>query len=425
MIRAAAGGASAVLLLAACGGADDTADGGDVTLRFTWWGSDVRHQVTQEMIEAFEAEHPGITVEGEFGEWSGYWDKLATQVAAGDAPDIIQMDELYLREYAGRDALLDLATQDALDTTTYDESTLATGEFDGGIYGLSAGVNSLSVFANPAIFDEAGVELPDDQTWTWEDFRELAAEISEQTPDGVYGAASFSGAESAFTVWARQHGESLYGEDDVAFSPGTLASFYEFALELEEIGAAPPATRTVEDYTIAIDQSLLATNKVAMGFAWSNQIHAYTEMSGEDMVLLRMPSQTGAATDNGAFYKSSMFWSVSSRTEHPEEAAMFLDFIVNSEEAGQILLAERALPPNGEIREAISEQLSDADKHAAAFIEDIAGEIEGPPAPPPVGAADTQQIFQRYSSEVLFERTSPEQGAQSFADELSSNLSSS
>jgi multiple sugar transport system substrate-binding protein len=420
-----AGGIGAALLLAACGGSDDAADGGDVTLRFTWWGSDVRHQVTQQMIEAFEAEHPNITVQGEFGEWSGYWDKLATQTAANDSPDIIQMDELYLREYAGRDALLDLSTQNALDTTTYDESTLATGEFNGGIYGLSAGVNSLSIFANPAIFDEAGVDLPDDQTWTWDDFRELATEISEKTPEGVFGAASFTGGESAFTVWARQHGESLYGEDDVAFSPETLTSFYELAVELSESGAAPQATRTVEDFTIAIDQSLLATNKVAMGFAWSNQIHAYSEMSGEDMVLLRMPSQTGAATDNGAFYKSSMFWSVSSRSEHPEEAAMFLDFIVNSEEAGEILLAERAVPPNGEIREAIGEQLSDADTRAVAFIEDIADEIEGPPAPPPVGAADTQQVFQRYSSEVLFGRTSPEQAAQGFANELSSNLSGS
>ncbi|NEE01856.1 ABC transporter substrate-binding protein [Phytoactinopolyspora halotolerans] len=427
LLTAAAGLAGTAVLLAACGGSDDTSspgEGEDVTLRFTWWGSDVRHQATQEMIDAFEAEHPNITIEPEFGEWSTYWDKLATQVAANDAPDIIQMDELYLREYAGRNALLDLSAEEALDTSAYDEATLATGEFDGGLYGLSAGVNSLSIFANQSIFDEAGVELPDDETWTWEEYAELAAEITDNTPDGVYGSAAFGQNESLFTIWARQHGESLYSENDIAFSPETLASFFEPTLAMQETGAVPPASSTVEDFTIALDQNLLATNKVAMGFAWSNQLHAYTEASGEEMVLLRMPSQTGSSTENGAFYKSSMFWSVSSRTEHPEEAAMFLDFIVNSQEAGEILLAERAVPPNGAIREAITDQLSEADAQAVAYIEDIADEIGDAPAPPPVGAADTQQVFQRYASEILFERMSPQDGAEGFADELSSNLAS-
>ncbi|WP_129669109.1 ABC transporter substrate-binding protein [Phytoactinopolyspora endophytica] len=426
LLRTAVVGLAGTALLAACGGSDDASgDGGeDVTLRFTWWGSDVRHEATQEVIDAFEAEHPNITIEPEFGEWSGYWDRLATQVAANDAPDIIQMDEIYLREYAGRNALLDLSTQDVLDTSTYEEATLATGETDGGLYGLSAGVNSLSIFANLSIFEEAGVELPDDETWTWEEFRELAVEISENTPDDVYGAMTFGQNESAFTIWARQHGESLFGENDIAFSPETLASFYENTIEMQEMGASPPSSSTVEDFTIALDQNLLATNQVGMGYAWSNQVHAYVEASGEEMVLLRVPSETGSSTDNGAFYKSSMFWSASAGTEHPEEVATFIDFIVNSETAGEILLAERAVPPNSEVRETITPQLSDSDAHAVEYIEDIADEIGEAPAPPPVGAADVQQVFQRYASEILFEQMSPEEGAEAFANELSSNLTS-
>ncbi|MFC7616461.1 ABC transporter substrate-binding protein [Actinokineospora soli] len=99
--------AAALLAVAGCGGAP-SADGGPVTLRFTWWGSDARHTMTQRLIEAFEAEHPGIRVEGEFTGWGDYWDKLATTVAGGDAPDIIQQESRYVREYADRGALLDL-----------------------------------------------------------------------------------------------------------------------------------------------------------------------------------------------------------------------------------------------------------------------------------------------------------------------------
>ena len=136
------------LSLAGCGSSDSSsssspagsggaaASGEPVELRFAWWGSDSRHKTTQKVIDAYEAEHPNVTINGEFAEFSGYWDKLATATAAQDAPDIIQMDEKYLRDYAGRGALMDLSTQsDVLSTADFDENALKSGEFDGGLYG--------------------------------------------------------------------------------------------------------------------------------------------------------------------------------------------------------------------------------------------------------------------------------------------------
>lgn len=91
-VRALAAVAMAAALLAtsACGG-DSGGGGGDsasgeVTLRFNWWGSDTRHKITQQVIDSFQKENPNIKIKGEFGEWAGYWDKLATTVAANDAP---------------------------------------------------------------------------------------------------------------------------------------------------------------------------------------------------------------------------------------------------------------------------------------------------------------------------------------------------
>ena len=81
-----------------------------MTLSFTWWGNDVRHEITEQLIAAFEAEHENITIEPQYTDWAGYWDKLATTVAAGDAPDIIQMDEKQLSTYAANGVLLDLGT---------------------------------------------------------------------------------------------------------------------------------------------------------------------------------------------------------------------------------------------------------------------------------------------------------------------------
>ena len=76
--------------------------------------------------------------------------QLATTVAANDAPDIIQMDEKYLREYADRGALLDLKKRrQCLDTGEFEPDTLGAGEFDGGQYGLNAGINAFAIVVNP------------------------------------------------------------------------------------------------------------------------------------------------------------------------------------------------------------------------------------------------------------------------------------
>src|SRR5262245_55444800 len=86
-------GVGAGAVLTACGTGGDSDASGDltkdnITLRFTWWGSDARHKRTQQVIDLFTKAHPNIQVKGEFKDWNGYWDSLATTVAANDAPDI-------------------------------------------------------------------------------------------------------------------------------------------------------------------------------------------------------------------------------------------------------------------------------------------------------------------------------------------------
>ncbi|MGO4188900.1 ABC transporter substrate-binding protein [Pseudarthrobacter sp. TAF60_1] len=419
-----AAAAAVVMALGACGGgATAKSDGGPVELRFSWWGSDKRAQVTQAAIAAFEAENPNIKIKPEYGDWSGYWDKLATQVAANDAPDIIQMDEKYITEYSTRGALLDLSKY-KIDTSKLDEAALNAGKGAKGLTGIAAGINAATILANPAVFKAAGVALPDDKTWTWDDFGRIAAEVTAKSPKGTYGAAAYGTDEASLGVWLRQNGKTLYTSDGkLGFEPGDIAEWWANLKNLSEKKAVPTASEVVEAEAAPLDQSGLATGKNGLAFWWSNQLPALEKASGSELQILRFPSTTGKAADAKLWYKASQFWSASSRTKHPEETAKFINFLANSEKAGGALLADRGVYPNSDVRAAIESKLTPADIKVVKFIDQIKDELGEAPAPPPKGAGAIQEIVKRYTSEVLFNRLSTDDAGKKAVAEMKSAIS--
>ncbi|WP_300342637.1 extracellular solute-binding protein [Nesterenkonia sp.] len=426
--RLAAAAATAALVLTACGGeAEGEGDAADtegdsqeqVQLRFSWWGSDSRHQMTQEIIDAFEDENPHISIEGEFGDWSGYWDQLATQSAGGDAPDIIQMDDKYLREYADRGALLDLSD---IDLSEFDEGAVDNGRTEDGLFGITTGINALALVANPDIFDEAGVEMPDDTTWTWEDFAEIAAEISENH-DSAFGTND-PNEPGGFQVWLRQQGKHFTtAEGELGFTAEDAAEYFQYYLDMVGTGM-PTATEISENQSAGPDQSLTGTGQVAMAPWWTNQLPALTSASGAELELLRFPSQSGNSAENGLWYKSSMMLSASAATEHPEEVKEFIDFFVNSETAGQLNQMDRGLPANSAVRESIMSDLEPADQKSADFIAAIEEDVMAQPAEPvpALGFSALQEILYRYEIEVFFENLTPEEAAEQMIPEMESEL---
>ena len=193
-------------------------------------------------------------------------------------------------------------------------------------------------------------------------------------------------------------------------------------LKLRDAKAIPSAEFTAQDMNAPLDQSAMATGKLAMSFIWSNQLVAFTKASGQPLKLLRIPSADGTAKDNGSYYKGSMFWSISSRSKHQKEAAEFVNYLANNTAAGNILLAERGVPPNTEIQAAVTPKLQPADAASAKFIKDIGTELGEPSPAPPVGGGQVEKIIQRYTTEVLFGRQAPDEAAKAFLDEVNGEL---
>ena len=403
------------------GGAEEGS--GSSAIRLAWWGNPTRDEMTEQVVEAYAEVDDSVTISTEPGEWNGYWDKLATQTAGGDLPDVIQMDEKYISEYGGRGALLDLA-EAGLDTSDFAEGAVEVGELaDEGLMAINAGLNAAVFLVNPAVFEEAGVELPDDTTWTWDDLIDIATEISENTEDGTYGMTQMATIQALFQVWMRQLGQDQYRDGGVGFDAEAATSLMEYAQRIEDTGAGPDASTSVEDAAQSLDQSLFATDRIGITVAWSNQVVAHDAAVPGGITVLRPPSMTGSAADAQLRYKASMYWSISASAQDPDAALAFVDFLVNSPDAGEILSIERGVPGNLTVREAITPDLDDANLMAVDYLEAIEDELGPPPEITPQGGGEFEDILTRAGEDMLFGRITPEEAGQRLVDDLDAALS--
>lgn len=152
-----------------------------VTIRFSWWGGDSRNQATVEVIEQFEKEYPWITVEAEYGGNDGYHDKLATELASGTAPDIMQIDPETMPQYVKTGNYFVDFNETDFDFSAYDMASLTgstiTGYYDGRQYGIPTGVAGPCMLVNKNLADAAGIDLT--KPFTWDDLIEWGKKVRE------------------------------------------------------------------------------------------------------------------------------------------------------------------------------------------------------------------------------------------------------
>lgn len=390
------------------GPADGTQD--DITLRISTWGSDARVEMTREAIDLFEAANPHITVSLENTPFGSYWDVLATQMAAGDAPDVIQLDEVNFGAYAGRDALLDLAGySDVLQLTEMSEGALATGEFNDTQYGVPMGLTSLAIAANVDLFEKAGVELPDDSTWTWEEFEAVATELSDNLDSGEYGIYGMGLTNAELILWARQHGEEVFPQEgDTPLSEATVAAYFDQAKALVDSGAAPEVSLQVENTNSPLEATLLATQKAALGFSHTSQLASFSRAAGTDLQLLRAP---GVESGQHHMASTASQWTINRASEHADEAAQLIAFIMGDPEAAEILTTERGIPALASVRSQIEPLVDSASKVTLDFATTVEDEMVAPSNPAPAGGGTFNADFTTIAGEVLFDQTTSEDGA--------------
>lgn len=412
----AAAGLTLGLALTGCAGSGNPAgQNGPVELNFVFWGDANRAKVTEAALRVFEEKNPGIKVKTEYQDSGPYADKLATRFAGGNPPDVLAMANRSLLEYAQRGALADLKTLPELKLDAVPETVLSRGTVDGKLYGLATGVTTIGVVVNKTITDQAGVTIPDDKTWSWEDYAKFASEVTQKTGGKVYGAGYDVATETGPILLARQRGEDFYTKDNkLGVSEETIRDWFQYSVDLRKAGGYPPAG-FFEQIGGSPAQSYLAKGTVASQLIPINNFKGYNDAVEGDVVLLRVPGET-TAERRGYSADPTMLWSVAAKSKHPKEAAKLVDFLTNDSDGAAHTLTQRGVPINPDVAESITSKLSKDDK---TFVDMMAAiqEDELPEAYVyPKGASVVADTLKQLATEVEFGRISPADAAKTFLE---------
>ena len=350
----------------------------EITLRMAWWGSQNRHDKTIAAIELYESLHPNITFEYEYYSFDDYFTKLKTLVASDEVWDVFQLGgnfPMYLDKIYPLD---EFVASGVVDVSNISEANLkTTRETDGTQLGLTNGINTYGIAYEPAVFEEAGVPLPTD-TWTWEDYQAAADQITEKL--GIFGSSTFLSSDfiagcSTYVAQQGSLGENSFFNlelTDMGFDdPQMLAPFIQMRADMINKGSYPDAGASAE--VTNIENDFLVTGEAAMTWVAVNQfptIYDVCAEQGRTLALAPIPrvSKDGNA---GAVIQSSQMLCVSQDSAHKEAAAAFISWFENDIDCNNILQAERGIPSNEKVREALSASATPGQQIMYDFVDKV------------------------------------------------------
>lgn len=346
--------------------AAQAASGDKVTLSLCWWGNQTRNDVTKKAVDLYMEQNPNVEIKVEFADWSGYWDKLSAMAAGGNLPDIIQMDYSYLQQYQQSGQLADLSQfidSGVIDTSKIADSVIDSGSIDGTCYALSLGSNAPMMVYDKEIVEQAGVELP--EQLTIEELYDIGQTIYEKTGVKTY----YDGGINMMQVIARTQGSHLFDE----LAAGTKTASETHFANVDKFNKAESAISP--DLLAEKNPDVVETKPIIDGTTWndfsySNQYISIANTAGRDLGITMYPT-TSDATTQPMFLKPSQFFSIAETSQNKEEAAKFLDWFTNSVECNNILLAERGIPVNSDVAEAIKPNVDENSQKVFDYIAEV------------------------------------------------------
>ncbi|TCT12223.1 oligogalacturonide transport system substrate-binding protein [Natranaerovirga pectinivora] len=322
----------------------------EINLRFSWWGGDARHEATLEVIRLFEEANPNIKVEPEYTAWSGHFERIAAQLTARDEADLMQINFNWFYGFSpDGDGFYDLRELDhILNLNNWPAESFEPITINGKIQGIPTSIGARIYYLNKTMYDRAGVGIPE----TWDDLMAAGRAFRDNLGPDYYPIGNVNYGEGAammtFGYLAQKYGKDIFEGNEMAYTVDELADGFRFMQDLLDNHVIPDfhfdsANRNHENPN-------WISGRYAGVYLWNSNINVYAQnidpATNPNVVAAPFIKLGDNDLHSGVFSKILMAFSISNHTNHPEEAAMLLNFLYTDKEAVLAHGLQRAIPLN-------------------------------------------------------------------------------
>lgn len=307
-----------------------------IEISLSWWGNDQRNEYTIAAVEVFEELHPNIKVNCNYSEWSGYQARSDVQMVSNTEADVMQINYSWIEQYSPNgDRYFNIQLlRDYVDLSNFTEDELDYGMQNGCLNAVPIALNTQSVYINKTLYDSYGLGIPK----SFDDFFEAAALMNGE----VYPIAMTSKSSWFFiTAYAEQVcGKQFMTMDgELLFTPKDIQIMLEFYCRLINEKVMPQV-----EYFERLEPE---SGGYAGVLAWLSDGSSYCDRAiekGYEYVVADYPISSSAKVGDGWYAKPATMYAISKNTDHPQESAMLLDFLLNSSEMANLQQIEKGIP---------------------------------------------------------------------------------
>ncbi|MCX5401704.1 extracellular solute-binding protein [Streptomyces sp. NBC_00102] len=231
---------AATCALAACDSSSSGSDQSDGPSTLTVWimKDSVSDAYLQRFEKDFESQHRGTDLDIQIQEWDGIGEKITAALASKDAPDVLEVGNTQVAQYAQSGGVLDLSDKVTdLKGADWLPGLAEPGKVDGKQYGIPWYAANRVVIYNKDLFAKAGITAP---PTTREQWLEITGKLNKGGTQGIYLPGQNWYTLAGF-VW-EEGGELAVKDGDTwrgaLESPEALRGM-EFYQQLQALGKGP------------------------------------------------------------------------------------------------------------------------------------------------------------------------------------------
>jgi multiple sugar transport system substrate-binding protein len=224
-LGAGALGLGSAFLLAGCStDSSSSSSGGSKNFSFANWSdAPAVSQLYIDIINDYQKKN-GITVDRQANvSFDDYNTKFRTLLAGGQPPDVMRLNDDFLRELSDKGQLYDTTAyikSAGIKSADYYPQVFDFGERDGKHNAMTIGLSPRVIYYNKTAFQDAGIPLPP-TTWTmdgwkWDDFLNAAKALTKGTSQYGCQVTLDTGLEQMFP--RNNGGEGIFSKDGKKFT---------------------------------------------------------------------------------------------------------------------------------------------------------------------------------------------------------------